>query len=76
MLLIAVPIENVQEIWPTKTDFDRPNAELVGKWPMANCYFQHCTCIQFLTIGYVTTLLMLNLTALKFDGKSFLSFRS
>ena len=47
MLLIAVPIENVQEIWPTKTDFGGPNAELVGKWPMADCYFQHCTCIQF-----------------------------
>ena len=27
-LLIAVPIENVQEIWPTKMDFGRPNAEI------------------------------------------------
>ena len=34
MLLIAVSIENVQEIWPTKTDFGRPNAEI--GWEMAN----------------------------------------
>ena len=34
MLLIAVPIENVQEIWPTKMDFDRPNAGISRK--MAN----------------------------------------
>ena len=34
MLLIAVPIENVQEIWPTKTDFGRLNAE--NGWKMAN----------------------------------------
>ena len=33
------PIENVQEIWPTKTDFGWLNAEIVGKWPMADCYF-------------------------------------
>ena len=26
-LLIAVPIENVQESWPTKMDCGRPNAE-------------------------------------------------
>ena len=25
--LIAVPIQNVQEIWPTKMDFGQPNAE-------------------------------------------------
>ena len=34
MLLIAVPIENVQEIWPTKMDFGWPNAEIGRK--MAN----------------------------------------
>ena len=33
-LLIAVPIENVQEIWPTKMDFGRPNAKIGRK--MAN----------------------------------------
>ena len=25
--LIAVPIQNVQEIWPTKMDFGQPNAD-------------------------------------------------
>ena len=34
MLLIAVPIKNVQEIWPTKMDFGWPNAEIGRK--MAN----------------------------------------
>ena len=34
MLLIAVPIENVQEIWPTKMAFGWPNAEIGRK--MAN----------------------------------------
>ena len=34
MLLIAIPIEKVQEIWPTKMDFGRPNAEI--GWKMAN----------------------------------------
>ena len=34
MLLIAVPIENAQEIWPTKMDFGQPNAEIGRK--MAN----------------------------------------
>ena len=33
-LLIAVTIENVQEIWPTKMDFGWPNAEIGRK--MAN----------------------------------------
>ena len=33
-LLIAVPIENAQEIWPTKMDFGRPNVEIGRK--MAN----------------------------------------
>ena len=33
-LLIAVPIENVQEIWLTKMDFGWPNAEI--GWKMAN----------------------------------------
>ena len=33
-LLIAVPIENVQEIWPIKMDFGWPNAEIGQK--MAN----------------------------------------
>ena len=33
-VLIAVYIENVQEIWPTKMDFGRPNAEI--GWKMAN----------------------------------------
>ena len=33
-LLISVPIENVQEIWPTKMDFGRSNAEI--GWKMAN----------------------------------------
>ena len=28
------PIENVQEIWSTKKDFDRPNSEI--GWKMAN----------------------------------------
>ena len=28
MLLTAVPIENVQEIWPTNMDFGQPNAEV------------------------------------------------
>ena len=34
MLLIAVPIEKVQEIWPTKMDCGWPNAEIGQK--MAN----------------------------------------
>ena len=33
-LLIAVPIESAQEIWPAKMDFSRPNAEIGRK--MAN----------------------------------------
>ena len=33
-LLIAVPTENVQEIWPTKMDYGWPNAEI--SWKMAN----------------------------------------
>ena len=33
-LLIAVPTENVQEIWLTKMDYGRPNAEI--GWKMAN----------------------------------------
>ena len=33
-LLIAVPTENVQEIWLTKMDYGRPNAEIGRK--MAN----------------------------------------
>ena len=33
-LLIAVPIENVQEIWLIKMDFGQPNAEIGQK--MAN----------------------------------------
>ena len=34
MSLIAVPIENVQKIWPTKMDFGRPNAKI--GWKMTN----------------------------------------
>ena len=34
IILIAVPIENVHEIWPTKMDFGQPNAKIDRK--MAN----------------------------------------
>ena len=33
------PIENVWEIWLTKTDFGWPNGKIGRKWPMANNYF-------------------------------------
>ena len=31
MLLITVPLKNVQEIWPTKMEFGWPNAEIGRK---------------------------------------------
>ena len=54
MLLITVPIENVQEIWPTKMDFGWPNAEIGQKMAngpllfLALCYYniQLALCIM------------------------------
>ena len=39
MLLIAVPIENVKEIWPTKMDFGRPNSEIGRKMAKGQLLF-------------------------------------
>ena len=69
-LVIAVPIENVQEIWPTKMDFGRPNAEIGQKMTngrllflallaiSALClvlYFPYSTGKNDLTIIYIKT---------------------
>ena len=35
------PIENVQEIWPTKIDFGWSKSKIGRKWPKVDCYFQH-----------------------------------
>ena len=43
-LLIVVPIENVWEIWPTKMDFGRPNAEIGRK--MADGQLLFLTLVQ------------------------------
>ena len=37
-------MENVQEVWPTKMNFDWPNVELVGKRPMVDC-MQNYACM-------------------------------
>ena len=39
MLLVAVPIENVQENGQQKKILVSQMLKLVGKWLMADCYF-------------------------------------
>ena len=38
-LLNCCPIEHVWDIWLIKVDLVAKRLKLLGKWPMADCYF-------------------------------------